>query len=157
MTTKIAADRDYELWVLLHQARDTLSAARENETMQFGITIMQAAVLFVVKAIDGPAKPADISRWMLRAPHTVSALLVRMEKQGLVTRTKDLERKNLVRIELTEKGEEALRRSMELKSVHNIFSCLSQEEHDNLRGYLERLRNKALEEPRGTPTKPPFP
>ena len=74
-------------------------------------------------------------------------ILIHMEKQGLVKRTKDLDKKNMIRVELTEKGEEALRRSRELKSIHNILSCLSQEEHDNLRGYLEKLRNRALEEP----------
>ena len=140
-------DGYYSLWVLLHQTADALSKTRDNELRKsVGISRMQAAVLFIVKAITGPATPAEISRWLFREPHTVSGILERMEKKGLVRRSKDLERKNMIRVELTEKGEEALQRSRELTAVRNILLCLSDEELENLRRYLETLRNKAIEE-----------
>jgi len=144
MKTNIPADPEYELWVLLHQACDAMIRARENELREIGISRMQAAVLFIVKAIDGPATPAEISRWLFREPHTVFGLLVRMEKQGLVRRIKDLERKNMVRVTITEKGEEAYRRSRKLKVIRTILSGLSPEQRDNLKPYLETLRKRAL-------------
>jgi DNA-binding MarR family transcriptional regulator len=156
MKTDVAADPDYELWVLLHQATDAIAGAREDELRKFGISMMQAAVLFIVKAIKGPATPAEISRWLFREPHTVSGLLNRMEKQGLVKKVKDLERKNLIRVEITDKGEEGYRRSRGLQSIHRILSSLSQEERDNLRASLRTLRDKALEEPKPT-LRLPFP
>jgi len=97
-----------------------------------------------VKAVKVPATPAEISRWLFREPHTVSGLLDRMEKDGLVTKVKDLDRKNLVRVVITEKGEEAYRKSRDMKAVGNIMSSLLEEEKDNLRGYLETLRSEAL-------------
>jgi len=69
-----------------------------------------------------------------------------MEKQGLVRKVNDLERKNMIRIVLTEKGEQVYQRSREMKVIPKILSCLSPEERDNLRTYLETLRNKALGE-----------
>lgn len=39
----------------------------------------------------------------------MSGLLDRMEKQGLVRKVNDLERKNPIRVAVTEKGEEAYR------------------------------------------------
>ena len=146
METNMAADRDYKLWVLLHQACDAMIRARENELRPIGISRMQAAVLFIVKAVTAPATPAEISHWLFREPHTVSGLLDRMEKQGLIRRVKDLERKNLIRVVITEKGEEAYQRSREMKVIHKILSHLSQKEYDNLWAYLETLRNKALGE-----------
>lgn len=146
METNPITDRDYELWVLLHQACDAMARARENELRPVGISRMQAAVLFIVKAVRGPATPAEISRWLFREPHTVSGLLDRMEKQGLIRKVKNLERKNLIRVVITEKGEEAYHHSRELKVIHKILSSLSQREQDSLRKYVEKLRSKALGE-----------
>lgn len=79
-------DQDYELWVLLHQPRDAVFKAREKELSPYGISTMQAAVLFIILAIGNEATPTEISRWLLREPHSVSNLLSRMEKEGLVTK-----------------------------------------------------------------------
>ena len=144
MKTNIPADPEYELWVLLHQACDAMIRARENELRKFGISRMQAAVLFIIKAIDGQATPAEISRWPFREPHTVFGLLKRMEKHGLVRRVKDLERKNMIRVTITEKGEEACRQSRDMKVIRTILSGLSPEQRDNLKPYLETLRKRAL-------------
>jgi DNA-binding MarR family transcriptional regulator len=151
------ADQDFELWSLLHQARDTIARARENELRQADISMIKAAVLFFVKSLDGPVTPAEISRVLFREPHTISGLLDRMEAQGLVRRVRDLQRRNLVRIEVTEKGEEFYRRSREKRRIiGKIMSCLTQEERDQLRRSLMKLRNRALKE-LGVKYRLPFP
>ena len=143
--TGIASDRDFELWALLNQACDAIGKARDDELRQFGITRMQAAILFTLKAVKVPATPAEIARWLFREPNTVFVLLKQMERKGLVRRVKDLERKNMVRVVLTEKGLQASRRAMlRNQSLCDIFSILSEEEHANLRAYLWKLRDKAL-------------
>ena len=158
MENNVATDKDYELWLLCHQLHDVMVRIREEELRrQVGISRMQAAVLFIVKSMKVPATPAEISRWLFREPHSVSGLLNRMEKQGLVKKAKDLERKNLIRVVLTDKGEEAYRRSRDMKAVRGIMSSLSEEEKDNLRGYLGTLRNKALEEFRELTVVPQLP
>jgi DNA-binding MarR family transcriptional regulator len=147
MKTALASHPDYELWVLMHQTCDAIIRARENELRQkIGISRMQRAVLFIVKTTKVPATPAEISRWLFREPHSVSGLLNRMEKQGLVRKVKDLDRKNLIRIAITEKGEEAYQQSEDLKAIPNILSCLTRKKKENLKAYLEALRTKALAE-----------
>ena len=141
-----ATEQDYELWVLLHQACDAMARARDNELRPAGISGMQAEVLFIVKTLDHMPTPAEISRCLFREPHTVSGLLNRMERQGLVTKLKDLERKNVIRVTITPKGEEAYRQSREMKVIHKLLSCLSQEQQANLRVCLGTLRHNALVE-----------
>jgi len=144
MKTVVASREDYELWVLLDQTCAAMMRAKENELRPAGISGMQAAVLFIVKTVKGPATPAEISRWLFREPHSVSGLLNRMEKDGLVRKVKDLDRKNLIRVALTEKGEEAYQQSREMKVISEILSCLTRKKKENLRAYLEALRNKAV-------------
>jgi DNA-binding MarR family transcriptional regulator len=156
METVIASERDCELWALLCEAFEAIAKAREDELRPLGITRMQAAVLSILQKIEASATPAELARWLFREPHTVSALLDRMEKRRLVKVTKDPKRKHLLRVVITKKGKEVYHRSRELKVIHDTFSCLSPREHDDLRAYIERVRNRALEELRVTP-KLPYP
>jgi len=147
----------YELWVLLQQASDAMFEARENELREYGITAMQAAVLYIVKAIGDEATPAQVSRWILRKPHSVSGILQRMEKAGLVKKTKDLTRRNLIRVTMTDKGRQALSQSMKRKSFQRILSSLSEDERQQMRAQLRTVRNKGLKEIGMDPRKMPFP
>jgi len=79
-----------------------------------------------------------------------------MAREGLVRKTKDLDRKNLIRVTLTEKGREAYYQSTARKSIQRILSSLSEEQKQQLGLLLEELRNKALEE-LGLGHKLPFP
>jgi MarR family transcriptional regulator for hemolysin len=98
------ADESFNLWWLLDQTRHLLFRARQKELDGYNISVRQAAVLFVVEATGEQATPVEISRRLLRRHHTITGILSRMEKEGLVRKTKDLERKNLIRVSLTEKG-----------------------------------------------------
>jgi DNA-binding MarR family transcriptional regulator len=156
METERVDDVDYEAWVLLHQARDAMQKARNRELKAVGLSPSQAAVLFIVKNVEGPATPAEISRWLFREPHSVSGIIHRMEEQGLVRRSNNLPRKNMVRVAITAKGEEAYQRSRETTVVHNILSALSPKQRSDLRVYLRVLRDKALGEV-GRDHQVPFP
>ena len=157
MTQTPNIDKDYRLWVLLQQTSDILFEIRETELREDGLTAMHAAALLVIKTIGDKATPAEIARWMVRKPHSISGLLSRMEKAKLIKRTKDLHRKNLVRVSMTEKGEEAYRLAMKRKVLQKIISSLSAEQHKQLVSCLEVLRNSGLKEMGIEPRKLPFP
>jgi len=146
MNAPLSTDPDYNLWVLLQQTRDALFNAREKELRKYRISAIEAATLLVIQAIGDKATSAEISRWMFRKAHTVSALLDRMQKKGLVRKSKDLEWRNLVRVSITEKGKEAYNNSTSIESIHMILSALSEEERQQLRSYLQTLRDRALKE-----------
>ena len=132
-------DRDFTAWAMIIQARDVLFRARDNELNRYGVTAVEARALFIVKLIDGQATPAMISRWMLREHNTVTALLKRMENKGLITKTKDLKKKNSWIINLTERGEEAYLNSLKRDAIHEVFAVLSDEEHDLIINCLQKV------------------
>ncbi len=144
MRNRLYEDEDYRIWTLLAQTRALLYMARGRELIQYDITPRQAAALFAIQAFDSKATPAKVSRRLCREPHTVSSLLSRMEGEGLIRKTKDLDRKNLVRITLTEKGKKAYAQSLRRESIQEIMSTLSKEERQQLSSCLEKLRDKAL-------------
>jgi len=146
MSDSLLDNQNYELWVLLQQARDAIHQARDKELRRFGISNVQSAVLFIIQAIGHEATPTEISRWIFRRPHGVAALLARMERKGLVKRTKDLERKNMARIEITQKGYRAYNDSLKLESIQRIMSSLTEEERRRLKSWLLKLRDTACEE-----------
>ena len=149
-------DLDYNLWVLLEQATTLILNARDQELSEYGTTAMQAAVLFITNQVGDETTPAEISRWISRKPSSVTGILNRMVKAGLVQRTKDLPRGNWVRVRLTEKGQKAYKQSLKRKPIHLIMSALSEEERRQLASLLEKLRTKALKVG-GVRYKPPFP
>jgi len=133
-----------------------LFACRDKELRRYGISTIEAAVLFSAQSIGNKATPAEISRWLLRKPYSVSGLLNRMEKKGLIKKTRNLDRKNLVRITLTEKGKQAYYQSIERKCIHKVMSTLTKEEQQLLKSCLERLRGTAIKYS-GTKYEPHFP
>jgi len=106
----------YHLWMLMAQTVDAALKLRERELRQYNISRRESAVLYIIHATDNHVTPATISRYLARQSHSISELLDRMEKKGLVTRAKDLDKKNLVRIVLTEKGEQAYSCSTRIES-----------------------------------------
>lgn len=143
---KASAGRENELWTLLNQAQHAAIRASEAELRHLGVPQMHAEVLMVVKSEERPVTPAEISRSLFREPHTISGLLSRMEKQGLIKRVRDLQRKNMVRVAMTDKGEKAYRKVMEVSAIHSIMSSLSSREQEGLREALMKVRRRALEE-----------
>lgn len=144
---KMFNDQDYSLWVLLNQVRDVVLKARQKELDQYNISATQAATLLVIEAIGPKATATEISRRLFRKPHSIAGAdgtLSRMEKKGLVMRLKDLDRKNLVRVVLTEKGRQAYYQSTKQESIRQIMSSLSEEQRQRLTSCLETLRDKAL-------------
>jgi len=114
------------------------------------------AALHIINLLGDHATPMQMAQWLFRKPHTISSILDRMEKEGLVIKHNDLKRRNLVRVSLTKKGREAYRHTAKRESIHDIMSCLSAAEIKQLRSYLDRLRDRALKELDIT-EKPPFP
>ena len=74
---------------------------------------------------------------MFREHHTVSALLSRMEKKGLIIKTKNLDKQNHWRVSLTKKGQETYGQSLKRESIHAAMSPLSKAEHQRLGSYLK--------------------
>jgi len=135
---------DYYFWVLFGQTRDAISKARERELQSQHISERHAQLLFIIKLIGRDATPAKIAKWLLREPHSISEILDRMEKQGLLKKVKDLDRKNQVRIEITKKGNDQYQRSFIPRNIPDTLSVLSDDERKQFISSLMKLRKAAI-------------
>lgn len=139
-------DRDFASWVFMARTRDAIFRNRVKELQKHNLSVRQASVLIVLEELDKKATPAEVSKWVFREPHSVSDFLKRMERDGLIKRIKDLKRKNMIRIEITDKGREAVHNAKKIEPVHKIMAVLSNEEHRQLMAIMQKLWDKALEE-----------
>ncbi|MCX6013783.1 MAG: winged helix DNA-binding protein [Chloroflexi bacterium] len=143
--TKVSED-DWRLWVLLNQASDAIARVRDLELSKIGVSLMQMAVLEVMKSIGTPATTAQISRWLLREHHTIGALLDRMEKHDMVRCELDMNRRRRKLYIITEKGEEAYQLSRPSDVIISVLSDFNEKEKAVLRNQLKELRDKAVRE-----------
>ena len=137
---------NYEVYVLLQQVRDGLIGVRNKALRKYKTSTKRVAVLFIIEALDGKGIPAEIARWLTRKPHSVSTILQRMEKQGLVKKSRDLEKRNQVRISMTEEGKQLYNQALDIGEINQVMSVLSEEELCQLRPILLKLRKKAFDE-----------
>lgn len=138
--------RELDLIGLLNQTTETIFRARQKELKQYNISTSQGAVLFITKTLGEKATISEISRWLLRKPHTISEIVKRMANKGLVKKSKVPNRKTIIKVELTQEGLDIYQKAKKRQSFQNILSCLSQDERQQLISYLQRLREVALNE-----------
>jgi len=139
-------DKDYELWLLLSWARHAVYRARETELQRYNLTPEQARILSILQHSEDVVTPALLAKMMLLKPHTVSALVNRMEKKGLVKKTRDLDRRNMIRVTMTENGAKAYKYMAKMGPIHRIMGALTPEEGEQLTSGLTKILNKAGEE-----------
>jgi DNA-binding MarR family transcriptional regulator len=149
----IDPNNDLDMWVLLDNAHFAVARARLLELAQYELTKEQAQVLYVLQNNGGSATQAQIAEFTMRQHHSVSTLVNRMNKDGLVEKEKDPNGKGF-RINITQKGREKYRKVTQ-NSVKMIFSSLSPEERQQLSRYLKRL-HKTARNLLGLNYKPPF-
>jgi DNA-binding MarR family transcriptional regulator len=157
MAQQIKADKDYTLLTSLLQVADIFVKVRERELLTQNLSATSAAILFLVEAMGKDVTPAKISRMLLREPHSVSGILMRMEKQGLIKRAKNMERKNLIRVTLTTKGENALKQAMKKEGIKHVLSKLSEEQRRQLKQSLTTLKEAGMKELNLSPKALPWP
>jgi DNA-binding MarR family transcriptional regulator len=142
---EIEVNENEILWGRLFLAAKVVERAREIELSRVNISLIQAMVLYALKLSPEPLTPSRLARMLCREPHSMSALIDRMEQQGLVEKKHDLSRKNLVRVVVTPKGEEVFQRQRSVNTVANLTSTLTKEERQALGTCVDKLRVKATE------------
>ncbi len=157
MAQQIKADKDYTLLTSLLQVADIFVKIRERELLPQNLSATSADILFLIDAIGKDVIPAKISRMLLREPHSVSGILMRMEKQGLLKRAKNMERKNLIRVTLTSKGETALKQVIKKEGVKHVLSKLTEEQRRQLKQSLSALKDAGMKELNLSPKALPWP
>jgi DNA-binding MarR family transcriptional regulator len=128
---------------LLRQVDETVRLCRGNELKKFNISPEQCTAVTCIHFYDNKATQNDIAKWSSRKPSTITALIRRMEKQGLVTKTVDPVKKNTYRVALTPKGYEIYKLTFKSESIVDIFKVLPKSKRDQLWSLLQTLMDQA--------------
>lgn len=133
------------LWLLLHRAADLLSSCEDSIYREFGLSAEQWRLLAHVKYYGHPLMPSELAVTMTRSSNSVSMLVDRMVKAGLVKRTRDRKDRRIVRVSLTNKGESAVEPATPegWKLIQTVLSPLSSEEKQVLANLLETVKCEA--------------
>lgn len=153
---KPVLDDYYRLWLLLSQTRSAIFKVRHKKVGQY-LHPNQAAALVSIWALNGQVTPASLARRLFLEPHSASELIIRMEKKGLVTKSRDKKRGTVVRISITKKGRELCRRVMGQELIHRVLSSLTDEQREQLNTCLTVLYSEALKELGGAVEIPALP
>ena len=129
------------LWILLPRVGDAFNRSHDVLFSKYGITTEQWRVLSIVKS-RGPLRPVDIASLLERAPNSMSMLVDRMVKAGLVRRTRDRKDRRTVFVSLTNKGKEAIEPAVPAgwEFIHKVVSSLSDNDQRALTDMLETLK-----------------
>ena len=133
------------LWFMIHRTHEMLKTCEDRVFSEYKLTTEQYVVLVTIKYFDGPVRPTDIARWLGRSPNSISMMVDRMVKAGLLRRTRDRKDRRVVWLTITNKGEEALKPAVMagLEFIQKILSQVSYDDKHTLMRLLNTLQYAA--------------
>jgi DNA-binding MarR family transcriptional regulator len=138
---------DKGAWVLLRQVPNLVSRCEDRVFSEYEITRERHGVLMAMKHIDGPVRPTDVARWLDLSTNSVSMIIDRMVKAGLVKRVRDRKDRRTVFLSITSKAEKAyvLASVAGWELIQEILAPLSDKDKRTLIKLLETLRDKTYD------------
>jgi len=139
------ASKDSSIYtrLLMGRARHLMLNARQKEVAPYHVSPQQAYLLFILQSLGHKATLSELAGYINRGINTLSMELTKMEKDGLVKKTRETPKSTLLTIELTEKGLETYKKTNKLKTDIAIMSVLSEEERQKLISMLNKIIIKA--------------
>lgn len=145
---------EINLMVLFHQAYSIMANAIELELKHLHITQPQVKVLNMLSRENRPLTLDELAAWTIKELNSVFALVIRMEKKGLIKRIKiDDDVKTYVT--LTEKGNILYHKKVTECSINLIFGKLTDDEKKQFESILLKIRG-TTRELLGMDFRPPF-
>jgi DNA-binding MarR family transcriptional regulator len=134
------------LWFLMHRDVGLFRLFEDQAYGEKGLTMEQFTVLAAVKQMGAPARVVDIAKWIGRTPNTISMIVDRMVKAGLVKRTRDKKDRRIVNVTPTSKADDLFRLAIPAgwEFIHKIMLPLSEADRHTLARLLETLRYETL-------------
>jgi len=141
--TVAGEDLAFTLWTTLDTTRDMLYRLREKELLNYNVSVRQSMVLLSIDTLPGEVTPGRIAEWLNRDRSTITGIINRMEKDGLITKSPDRKIKTRVIISMTDNGRNVYRRALHRELIHRAVADFSTEELAHFKFYLQRLRSSA--------------
>ena len=138
---------EHRLWVLCHQTHNLVTKCEEKALTAAGLTPQQFGVMMAIKNIKPPVTPTEVAKWLDRSTNSVSMIVDRMARDGLVRRRRDIRDRRSLRLVITKKGEESFKQAVDpgWELIKHVLSTLTKEEMQILNELLEKMREKAYQ------------
>ncbi|OGN98233.1 MAG: hypothetical protein A2Z77_03460 [Chloroflexi bacterium RBG_13_51_36] len=129
------------LRLLLRRVGDALALCQDSLYSKYGLTSEQFGVLASIKS-RGPLRPSDLAVILERSVNSMSMLIDRMVKAGLVRRTRDRKDRRVVTVSSTDKGKTAVEPAIVAgwELIHEILSPVSYDDQRALANTLETIK-----------------
>jgi DNA-binding MarR family transcriptional regulator len=133
------------LWFMIHRTHGMLKMCEDRVFSEHKLTTERYVVLVTIKYLDGPVRTTDVARWLGRSPNSISMMVDRMVKAGLLRRVRDRNDRREVRLVITSKGETALEPATLAgwEFIKEILSKVSSDDGHTLMRLLDRLQYEA--------------
>jgi DNA-binding MarR family transcriptional regulator len=96
---------------ILHQVNNSLNKCEAEVFKKVEVSLPQYMVLEAINYIGNSCTPSEVADWMDRNANSITLLIDRMEKGGLVTRVRDLKDRRVIRLSITKKGRAVYKRA----------------------------------------------
>jgi DNA-binding MarR family transcriptional regulator len=134
------------VWMYLDQSAQAIARVREKELENYDLSMIQSKILSSIKTLESNPSIGELATLIYREHNSISQITDRMERKGLLNKYRDPQKKHLTRIAITNDGEKTYKSLASRKSIVDILSFLSTQEYKNIKYYLEKLLDKALQE-----------
>lgn len=136
-----------DAWILIHLTYDSIIKCEESTFSKTGLPFQQYAVLRAIKYIPNTATTTAVANWLDRNPNSISMIIDRMKRDGLVKRKRDLKDRRASRLIITPKGEDLYKKATKpaRELPHKMLSVLSRKELLTLTSLLEKVREETFE------------
>jgi DNA-binding MarR family transcriptional regulator len=128
---------NFDLWGVLARTNFAISRSRFLEIADNGLTPEKAKILHIIQISGGSIPQNKISGITMRRQHSVSDLVNRMIREGLVKKTKHSEDRVYI-IKMLKKGKEKYL-NLKRNTLDATFSVLTLEDRQNLHLVLNKL------------------
>lgn len=138
----------FETYILLRLCAACTLVVRREELHKQGISITRFAILYAIKSYGGSATISEIAKRLFHRRNTVKELIDRMNRDGLVSRTKgcDSSDRRLVTVTLTPKGEKMFNRGRRSKVIIRIMSVLTNSQLEQVSKLLRLIMSETSQE-----------
>jgi len=139
-SSRTASDSDLSIGYMLTSARTRMLQEMDTSLSPFGLTGAQFTILR--RIAEGAANTAaELCRILQYDTGSMTRMLDRLEEKGAIVRQRSPDDRRVVNIQLTESGAEQYPKLREevRRAVDTMFSSLSADELQQLRGLLSRL------------------
>jgi MarR family transcriptional regulator for hemolysin len=138
---------DREEWASLYMAFAILRKESDRALSAARLTVPQASALALLSEAGQPLPVTKLARLLLLESPSVTSLVDRMCRSGLVERAKDQSDRRIVLVKLTRKGREAHDdiRGPAAATSDELFGVLSAEDRATLKNLLQKFAQRNMQ------------